>query len=84
VGGHERSWELGRCIIFDDSFLYEVWNESDEDRVVLVVDLWHPDLSELEVALLEGLHRYAQAHADNLQSYWTANENDRMRNRLIG
>ena len=31
-------------IIFDDSFEHEVWNETDEPRIVLIVDLWHPQL----------------------------------------
>jgi aspartyl/asparaginyl beta-hydroxylase (cupin superfamily) len=74
VGGVERSWERGRCIVFDDSFPHEAWNESDEPRIVLIVDVWHPDLSDDEVALLEGLHRYAAAHGANLQRYWANNE----------
>ena len=52
VGGIEGAWERGRCIVFDDSFVHEVWNLSDRRRVVLIVDVWHPDLSQEEVALL--------------------------------
>ena len=62
VGGVVRSWEEGRCIVFDDSFWHEVWNNSDRRRVVLILDLWHPDLSDDEVALLAGLHRYGIAN----------------------
>jgi hypothetical protein len=41
--------------------------------MVLVVDLWHPGLTETEVTLLEGLHNYASSHARKLSRYWTAN-----------
>jgi hypothetical protein len=40
---------------------------------VLIVDLWHPDLSETEIRLLEGLHGYAYHHAVRLNRYWSAN-----------
>jgi len=73
VNGEERSWEAGRCLVFDDSLVHEVWNHSNEPRAVLIVDLWHPDLSDAEVALLTGLERYAHANADGLLRYWQRN-----------
>ncbi|MBZ4374125.1 aspartyl/asparaginyl beta-hydroxylase domain-containing protein [Corallococcus sp. AS-1-6] len=48
VGSETRGWEEGRCIVFDDSFEHEVRNDSDRFRAVLLVDTWHPDLSEVE------------------------------------
>ena len=39
-----RSWKEGECLLFDDSFEHEVWNDSDEPRLVLIIDVWHPDL----------------------------------------
>jgi len=45
--------------VFDDSFEHEAWNLSDRRRTVLIVDVWHPDLSDDEVLLLDGLQRYA-------------------------
>jgi hypothetical protein len=53
VGGITGVWERGRCIVFDDSFIHEVWNLSDRRRVVLIVDMWHPDLTDDEVNLLQ-------------------------------
>ena len=35
-------WEEGRCLIFDDSFEHEVWNETSERRVVLFIDFVRP------------------------------------------
>jgi aspartyl/asparaginyl beta-hydroxylase (cupin superfamily) len=56
VGGITRTWEQGRCLVFDDSFTHEVWNRSSRRRIVLIVDVWHPDLTDDEVALLNALH----------------------------
>ncbi len=50
VAGETRRLEEGRAVLFDDSFLHEAANTSSEEpRVVLIVDLWHPDLSDEEV-----------------------------------
>lgn len=38
VGGETRSWTEGKCLIFDDTIEHEAWNESSEDRVVLLLD----------------------------------------------
>ena len=31
--------------MFDDTIEHEAWNDSDELRVVLIIDLWQPSLS---------------------------------------
>lgn len=38
VGGQLTSWQQDRCLVFDDSFEHSVWNLSDRDRTVLIVD----------------------------------------------
>jgi aspartate beta-hydroxylase len=48
VGGELHQWREGRCVTFDDTFEHEAWNRSDETRVVLILDSWNPDLSEVE------------------------------------
>ena len=73
VGDETRQWEAGRCLVFDDFFEHEAWNHTEHDRIVLIVDLWHPGLSATEVRLLEGLHGYTYAHARKLGGYWAAN-----------
>jgi aspartate beta-hydroxylase len=73
VDAEARRWEVGRCLVFDDFYEHEAWNRSAEERVVLIVDVWHPDLSAAEVRLLESLHGYAAFHAGRLQRYWSAN-----------
>ena len=42
VGEDVRHWEEGRSMIFDDTFNHEVWNDTDETRVVLFVDVLRP------------------------------------------
>jgi aspartyl/asparaginyl beta-hydroxylase (cupin superfamily) len=42
VGDDIRHWQEGRSLIFDDTFNHEVWNDTDETRVVLFVDVLRP------------------------------------------
>jgi beta-hydroxylase len=42
VGEDIRHWEAGRSLVFDDTFNHEVWNDTDETRVVLFVDVLRP------------------------------------------
>ena len=48
VGNEVREWEEGKLLIFDDTIEHEAWNDSSEDRVVLIFDIWRPELSERE------------------------------------
>ena len=48
VGNETRQWEVGKLLIFDDTIEHEAWNDSGEDRVVLIFDVWRPELSEDE------------------------------------
>ncbi|MEA2314922.1 MAG: ornithine lipid ester-linked acyl 2-hydroxylase [Solirubrobacteraceae bacterium] len=42
VGEDVRYWEEGASMIFDDTFNHEAWNDTDETRVVLFVDVLRP------------------------------------------
>lgn len=48
VGDETRSWVNGELLIFDDTYEHEVWNDSPNERVVLLFDVFHPDLSAVE------------------------------------
>jgi aspartyl/asparaginyl beta-hydroxylase (cupin superfamily) len=48
VGDEVREWEEGKLLIFDDTIEHEAWNDSNEDRVMLIFDIWRPELSEQE------------------------------------
>jgi Aspartyl/Asparaginyl beta-hydroxylase len=39
VGSRTEHWRDGRSLIFDDTFEHEAWNDSDDIRVVLFVDV---------------------------------------------
>lgn len=48
VAGQTRRWRRREALVFDDAYEHEAWNASGEERVVLLFDLWHPDLSQRE------------------------------------
>ena len=45
VGAEKRNWEEGRLLIFDDSVEHEALNPAETLRVVLIFDIWRPELS---------------------------------------
>jgi len=42
VDGRVHHWAPGRVFVFDDTFPHEVWNESEEDRVILLLHIRRP------------------------------------------
>ena len=52
VGDRTETWHEGECLIFDDSFEHEAWNKSDALRAVLILEAWHPDVTQPERELL--------------------------------
>jgi hypothetical protein len=42
-------WNLGKALILDDSFIHGVFNNTTEDRIVLLVDLPHPEASLADI-----------------------------------
>jgi len=56
VAGQKRSWVQGKVLVFDDSFNHSVWHRggsSVDQRTVLLVRVWHPEVtvSERQVGL---------------------------------
>lgn len=45
VGAETREWRAGETLIFDDSFEHEAWNRGPETRVVLLFEIWRPELT---------------------------------------
>lgn len=62
VGASERGWEYGRLMAFDDSVEHEAWNNAGEDRLVLIFDVWRPELSAEERALICALFEVVDAY----------------------
>jgi aspartyl/asparaginyl beta-hydroxylase (cupin superfamily) len=48
VGNETRSWEEGKLLIFDDSIEHEARNTSGETRIILLFDIWRPELTQAE------------------------------------
>lgn len=55
VGGEIHAWREGSCVTFDDTFEHEAWNRSQATRVVLILDSWNPDLTDVEQAAVTDL-----------------------------
>ena len=52
VGNETRPWREGELVVFDDSIEHEAWNLSKKLRVVLLFDIWRPELPDRERALV--------------------------------
>jgi aspartate beta-hydroxylase len=48
VGNETREWREGELLIFDDSIEHEARNPSAQTRIVLIFDIWRPELSDAE------------------------------------
>lgn len=62
VADDTRAWREGKLFIFDDSFIHEAWNRGESQRVVLLWDVWHPDLTSLEIEVLTYLFPMMEAY----------------------
>jgi aspartyl/asparaginyl beta-hydroxylase (cupin superfamily) len=62
--GHEiRQWVEGEILLFDDSIEHEAWNRSSRDRVVLLFEVWRPELSSEEQGALTRIFESIEAYA---------------------
>lgn len=48
LAGETRPWKVGQPLVFDDCYLHSSKNLTKEKRVLLLFDLWHPELHEEE------------------------------------
>lgn len=62
VGGETRRWREGELMIFDDTIIHEASNNGASDRIVLILDIWRPELDPDErraiVAIFEAIDAY--------------------------
>lgn len=64
VGNEVRQWEAGKLLIFDDSIEHEAWNEGSETRVVLLFEIWRPEISAADREALTVLYEHVAAYND--------------------
>lgn len=63
VGNDVRDWVEGRAWAFDDTIEHEAWNRSDGTRVILLFDIWRPELTDEEKSLVVSLFEAIDAHS---------------------
>ncbi len=61
VGPETREWHDGQLMVFDDSVEHEAWNDSDKNRLVLIFDVWRPELSDEERRQVQALFAIVDA-----------------------
>ena len=65
VGNETRHWRSGEMLMFNDSIDHEAWNNSAEERFVLIFFVWRPELSTADrsmvKSLIEGIDAYQPA-----------------------
>jgi aspartate beta-hydroxylase len=68
VGGETRSWQVGEALAFDDTIEHEAWNDSDQLRAVLILDVWNPYLTPTECRLLRRFFELSDDSAGRIGS----------------
>ena len=53
VGDETHEWINGNVMVFDTSLLHDAVNESDKMRYILMMRVWHPDLTPVEREALQ-------------------------------
>jgi aspartate beta-hydroxylase len=68
VGNERREWTEGELLIFDDSIEHEASNPSAQARIVLIFDIWRPELSDSErqgiSAMFDAIDQFRSARKD--------------------
>jgi len=62
VGNEVREWKVGEAWAFDDTIEHEAVNDSTETRVILLFDIWRPELTEEERGLVNALFESIDSH----------------------
>ena len=65
VGGEVREWAEGQAFVFDDTIEHEAWNDSDQLRAVLILDIWNPHIAPHERELVNRFFAAADASGLN-------------------
>ena len=69
VGNEVRTWEPGKALIFDDSIEHEAWNDGTETRVVLIFEVWRPEIAEDERRALTAMFEAITAYGGEPQEF---------------
>jgi aspartyl/asparaginyl beta-hydroxylase (cupin superfamily) len=69
VGNEVRQWVPGKAWVFDDTIEHEAWNDSDQLRVVLIFDTWHPHLTAAERAMVKAVAEAMEAFVGDSKEF---------------
>jgi aspartate beta-hydroxylase len=69
VGNETREWREGEAWLFDDTIQHEAWNDSDRDRIILIFDIWRPELTQAEQAMVAGLFATVDAYQGGVEAW---------------
>ena len=69
VGNDTREWREGQAWAFDDTIEHEAANDSGRDRTILIFDVWKPELSEEERALVSALFQAVDGYGAGGQAW---------------
>lgn len=69
IANETRTLVEGKPLIFDDTFFHEAWNNSEYSRFVLVLEVYHPDLSDTEIQQFEGIRNRDPIVKQTLESW---------------
>ena len=62
VGNETRAVVEGRAWVFDDTIEHEAWNRSNQTRVILLFEVWRPELTSEERALVSAMFEAIEAY----------------------
>ena len=62
VGNETRPVVEGRAWVFDDTIEHEAWNGSAETRVILLFEVWRPELSAEERGLVSAMFEAIESY----------------------
>jgi aspartyl/asparaginyl beta-hydroxylase (cupin superfamily) len=63
VGNEIRTPVEGRAWAFDDTIEHEAWNDSSLPRVILLFEVWRPELGDAERSLVRALFEAIDAYS---------------------
>jgi hypothetical protein len=55
IGGIAKCWEQGKVMVFCDAHRHYVWNNTDQNRIVLLIDTIHPMFKDRKFYICAGL-----------------------------
>jgi aspartyl/asparaginyl beta-hydroxylase (cupin superfamily) len=71
VGNDARQWEKGKAWVFNDTIEHEAFNSSSETRVILIFDIWRPELTPEECTLISTLMEAVDTYPGGPVARWS-------------